>query len=127
MGVVLRTVNSRRSAFVRETRRSCSSMSLHGVRVFIEAAAVDDFAVLGYRAHRPIGRQHRAGGIEQRTVKEFGGAERADVAQVGSDARAFSVDGMATRAVARAREQRLAASRVADIMPRASKLLMLRR
>ena len=68
----------------------------------------------GYRVHGPVGRQHRGGGINQCPVKEFGRAERADVAQVGSDARTFPIHGMAARAVARSREQLLAASRVAN-------------
>ena len=57
--------------------------------------------------------QHGARRIDQCAVKKIRGTKVTHVAEIGGDAWAFSIDGVATRAVARAREQGLPASNVA--------------
>ena len=60
--------------------------------------AVDDRPVAGDRAHRPVDRQHRAGRVEQGALKRCGGADGADLTQIGCCTRAVAVHPVARRA-----------------------------
>src|SRR4029450_2968075 len=65
---------------------------LHAVGVLVEPAAIDDSAVLGDEADRSIDRHHLAGWLEERALKGSGAASRADVTEMGSDARSHLSD-----------------------------------
>ena len=93
---------------------------LHGVGVFVEAAAADRLAVRRDDANGTIDRQHGARRIEQRSLERRRRPTAPMSLRSGAVARAGAVDAMARRAGALARKQRLAARGIADLHGRAA-------
>src|SRR6516162_8280575 len=71
---------------------------LHGIGVFVQAAAVNCFVIFGDNADWAVNRHHYAGRVRQRLLERAGRAKRTDVAQIRRHMRAFSVHAMTRHA-----------------------------
>ena len=91
---------------------------LDGVRVVVQKAPLDLFAVGRHEPHEPIARLDLGLRVEQRLLDLDRASLDADPREVGPGARAERADPMAVRALALAFEQRFAACGVAALAGR---------